>query len=356
MDLLANAVRAPPKKRPGNFSAEQTRLASPSETAPPAPKNLNYALPAHALPKEDLSACSIGQNEGGKLIFPKFFRRHRTLRDLSAPLGGPGKSVRSVSEFRPVRPFASPQFQIPFSPPKSRFVRPASRRLADFSRKVVSNFSFTNCFFEANASKVGIAGETRVKYLWPAPRGLAEPASANLGPRAGKRQKPFDKGQIRRAFGEVERPNPKALEWKRKNLHKMLSIKNNFSFRKIGAEAGLNAEGNSNAPAGPGHLIKPKTKRICKAGRRQMEGLYHLVKQTLREEREARRARALEITGNASALYQPGFFFHSENRICRRLRAKARKSILEALCKCFYCRAKVSEFSAALKEFLTFLV
>lgn len=354
MNTIANATNRLLGKSPADISNDRTRLASPSDSAPPLPANLNYACLPN-LPKEQLSTCSIDNNEETKLIFPKFSRRFNTLRDLPAPQASSGKTAKSFSEFRPVRAFASPKFQTPCAPMKGLFMRPASRRLAEFSGKVVSNFSFTNCFFETNTNKVALGPEPQLKRLWPFVGSSNGPIGSNLavlGLGAGGEKKAFKAWNDLDQRGSKNGPelkNSKALEGKRSKKQSALSIKNNFSFRKIGPECGLNLEVDSNAHGRPGQLIKPKTKRICKAKDKKLDLLYRLIRQVVRQERRLERVAELEVVNHSSVLYQPGFFFHAENRVFRRRRNLQKKGIFlgnyeRNLCCFVSCILKLVDF------------
>lgn len=333
MNSIGNAINRILRKCPADISNDHTRLASPSDSAPPVPANLNYSSPPENFPKDHLSACSIADDNESKLIIPKFSRKFSTLRDLSFSQNASGKITKSFSEFRPVRPFPSPKFRPPCSPLQSQFMKPASQRLAEFSGKVVSNFSFTNCFFEANTNKVQFGVGPQKKTGWTGSgvlNGRLEGAWANLG--FGDEAKKSEMEERTRSSGGIgkmgrEPENAKALDWKKKNVQQMLSIKNNFSFRKIGPESGLNVETHSNGLETTCQLIRPKTKRIRKARNQKLDLLDGFIKQVLRQEKRAKRAQELEVVEHSSVFYRPGFFFHSENRILRRRGYRLKKGI-----------------------------
>jgi hypothetical protein len=327
----SNTPNLPQKGIPLHLSSDQTRIASPSDSNPQRATNLNYTSPLSRRhqKKDDFSACSIEKEDSSKLIFPKFSRKFSTFRQIPSLQDLNSKGIKSLSEFQPANCFYSPRFQKPKQ--TKGFVRPAERRLAEFNSGIVSNFSFTNCFFESNGSKVVFKGELNSNYNKP-----------NYGNNIGFNQNQWGKNfgskieqrfmrneiQVNSNVGNHFKMN---LNWNQNKVQDFFSIKDNFTFNKTSGNEFLTKNEDPGKVENPKQmknlLIKPKTKRIKKKPRIQNEQFYQMIKQMLHKKKLKCKNKQFKIFNNSSDYYEKGFFCHMETKICKRIPQKIIKGI-----------------------------
>ena len=317
-----------------NLSNEQTRIGSPSESHPvmlkqKQPEELN----SNKIQKQNsrkFSTCSIEEeSEPTKLIFPKFSRQFSTLRNLSSltncNFNGP-KAFNSFTELAANVNY-SPQFQTPKIKTQQGFVRPAAKRLANFNKEVISNYSFTNCFFESNNNGVNFNTFSIVKPE------INQSSINKTNLLKSQFKNPFHSSQF---SNEIFTPakfkiennlNSNKLGFSTVNIKRSsanCSTKKFISFtQKINSNNNNNFDRNKNLSLvskknSENKLIKPKTKRIKKIKKFKNENFYQFVKQSIRKIKLKKKGEKLKIANNSNILHIPGFYLNEENLICRK--------------------------------------
>lgn len=314
-----------------NFSNEKTRIASPSEVLPRNPPNLQFCkpsspphVPISPKKKENFSTCSIEEETSqSKLIFPKFFRKIQTIRNMPSlpnlPTGG-FKRVNTFNDFGwGGQQFFSPGMRKRSEHGTNDFVKPAARRLLEFNKSQVSNFSFTNCFFESNLNRVNINACSLVK---PIVRNNSFSQIPKLGA-VGLNRNTMQVGVCKQgSFVDNSNVFVRNLDSQKSPVQSKVeyiqeesfSIKDNFSFTKSRIAPFLEKPKILKNLGSNKIQIKKqgvsKTKKIQKMKKFKSDEIYQIIKQVVREVKMKRVLKKLKIKNQTSAFCTPSFYYH----------------------------------------------